>query len=261
LEEQGNMQPQADQFVELETPNGRTVRVLTRTNPRARRLSLTVGAGGPRLSAPAGTHPSTVRAFLRENAGWVQKKLRELDLTSRKLLPPVPGRNETLSFRGVELPVLWEHGAFPRVRVDGPEMVVSLNLDHPEVTRHAQRAMRNFLVREIRREASRYVGYYGMLIGKTPSAFRFAPMRTLWGSLSSGGRMALDLSLILAPPKALEYVIVHEMCHLWVRNHGPRFWSRVADAFPEVDEQRAWLNDHGHTIKHEISRWIGVKMD
>ncbi len=255
------MEPQADQFVELETPNGRTVRVLTRMHPRARRLSLTVGAGGPKLSAPIGTHPLTMRAFLRENAGWVQKKLRELDLTVRKLSPPVPGRAETLAYRGIELPVRWEYGAFPRVRVVDGEMVISLNLDHPEVTRHAQRAMRNFLVSEMRREVSRLVAYYALLIGKTPTAYRFIPMRTLWGSLSSTGRMALDLSLLLAPPKALEYVIVHEMCHLWVRNHGPRFWARVADAFPEVDQQRDWLNSQGHSIKHEISRWIGVRMD
>ncbi len=255
------MEPQADQFVELETPNGRTVRVLTRLNPRARRLSLTVGAGGPRLSAPAGTHHSTMRAFLRENALWVQKKLRELDLTSRKLAPPIPGRAETLAFRGVELPVRWEYGAFPRVRLERNELVISLNLGHAEVARHAQRAMRNFLVSEMRREVSRLVAYYSLLVGKTPTAFRFIPMRTLWGSLSSGGRMSLDLSLILAPPEALEYVIVHEMCHLWVRNHGPRFWARVAEVFPEVDEQRDWLNDQGHSIKHEISRWIGVRMD
>jgi predicted metal-dependent hydrolase len=255
------MQPQAEQFVELETPNGRTVRVLTRTNPRARRLSLTVGAGGPRLSAPMGTHPLTMRAFLRENAGWVQKKLRELDLTSRKLAPPVPGRAETLRFRGVELPVRWEQGSFPRVRIDRGELAISLNLDHVEVARHAQRAMRNFLMSETRREVSRHVAYYALRIGKTPTAMRFSPMRTLWGSLSHDGRMSLDLSLILAPPKALEYVIVHEMCHLWVRNHGPRFWARVAEVFPEVDEQRDWLNDHGHHIKHEVSRWIGVKVD
>ena len=159
------MEPQADQFVELETPNGRTVRVLTRMHPRARRLSLTVGAGGPKLSAPIGTHPLTMRAFLRENAGWVQKKLRELDLTVRKLSPPVPGRAETLAYRGIELPVRWEYGAFPRVRVVDGEMVISLNLDHPEVTRHAQRAMRNFLVSEMRREVSRLVAYYALLIG------------------------------------------------------------------------------------------------
>lgn len=255
------MPTQAEQFVDLETPNGRKVRVLTRTNPRARRLSLTVGAGGPRLSAPMGTHPSTMRAFLRENAAWVQKKLRELDLTHRKLAAPVPGRAEALWFRGVELPVRWEQGAFPRVRVEQNELVVSLNLAHQEVARHAQRAMRNFLLREMRREVSRLVAYYALLVGRTPSAFRFSPMRTLWGSLSSSGRMTLDLSLILAPPKALEYVIVHEMCHLWVRNHGPRFWARVAEAFPEVDEQRDWLNDHGHRIKHETSRWIGVSID
>jgi len=92
-------------------------------------------------------------------------------------------------------------------------------------------------------------------------ALRFQPMRTLWGSLSGDGRMNLDLSLMLAPPEALEYVVVHEMAHLWVRNHGPRFWARVAVVDPDFEQQRDWLNRYGHGIKHELSRWIGEDID
>ena len=86
-------------------------------------------------------------------------------------------------------------------------------------------------------------------------------MRTLWGSLSADGRMNLDLALMLAPPEALEYVVVHEMAHLWVRNHGPRFWARVAAVDPDFETQRDWLNRYGHAVKHELSRWIGEDID
>lgn len=255
------MKTQEDQFVELMTPNGRTVRVLTRTHARARRISLTVGAGGPRISAPHGTHPATLRAFLREHASWLQKKLREMALTGKKLSPPIPGRTETFTFRGVELPVRWQPGVFPRAFVENSELVITIDLDHPDVLRNSQRTMRNFLIREMRREVLRIVAYFSLLIGKTPTAFRFMPMRTLWGSMSVKGRMTMDVSLILAPPGALEYIVAHEMCHLWVRNHGPRFWARVAEVFPGVDEQRDWLNQNGHSVKHELSRWIGLALD
>ena len=119
-------------IVELETPNGRTVRVRAVTHPRARRLSLTIGAGGPRVSAPEGTHPATVRAFLREHAGWLQKKLRELELTGRKLAPPVPGRAETFTFRGVQLPVIWQHDRFPRIAVAPGRLDFALDLEHAD---------------------------------------------------------------------------------------------------------------------------------
>ncbi len=51
------------------------------------------------------------------------------------------------------------------------------------------------------------------------------------------------------------------MSHLWVRNHGPRFWARVAAVDTDFETQRDWLNRHGHAVKHELSRWIGEDMD
>jgi predicted metal-dependent hydrolase len=108
---------------------------------------------------------------------------------------------------------------------------------------------------------TRLSAYFALKVGRQPSALRFQSMRTLWGSLAADGRMNLDLSLMLAPPEALEYVVVHEMSHLWIRNHGPRFWARVAAVDPDFEQQRDWLNRHGHAVKHELSRWIGEEID
>lgn len=252
---------QAEQTLEVETSQGRRVRVLATVSPRARRLNLTVGAGGARISMPEGTHPATIRAFLREHADWLAKKLRQLELTTRKLAPPVPGREDSLAFRGVQLPVVWRDESFPKIRIVNSDFVIGLPLDHTDALKIAQRSVRNFLMREIRREAARLAAYYELRLNKSVTGFRFQPMKTLWGSLSADGRMSLDLSLILAPPKALEYVVVHEMCHLWVRNHSSKFWDRVEDVFPETAEQRDWLNTQGHSIKTELGRWIGRSLD
>jgi len=248
---------QAEQLLEVETSQGRRVRVLATVSPRARRINLTVGAGGARLSMPEGTHPATIRAFLREHADWLAKKLRQLELTGRKLSAPVPGREDLITFRGVQLPVVWKDEAFPKVRITNNDFVIGLPLDREDALTIATGSVRNFMMREIRRESTRLAAYYELRLGKSVAGFRFMPMKTLWGSLSVAGHMSLDLSLILAPPKALEYVIVHEMCHLWVRNHSSKFWDRVQDVFPETEEQRDWLNSSGHAIKTELSRWIG----
>src|SRR5688572_927693 len=175
--------PQSSDIVELEAPNGRTIRVRAHTNPRALRMSLTVGAGGPRVSAPAGTHPATVRAFLREHVGWLQKKMRELELTGRKLAPPVPGRAETFTFRGVQLPVSWTQDRFPRITISPGRLDFAIDLEHDDVLRISQRTMRAFLLREMRREVSRLSGYYALKIGRQASSLRFQPMKTLWGSM------------------------------------------------------------------------------
>jgi len=50
---------------------------------------------------------------------------------------------------------------------------------------------------------------------------------------------------MLAPPSALEYVVVHELCHIKHKNHSKDFWLLVAEHFPDYQQQRRWLKQHG----------------
>lgn len=249
-----------EQFLELETPRGRRIKVLATVHPRARRMSLTMGVRGPRVSTPRGTHPSEVKAFLRENADWLELKLREMERQGVRLAPPVPGVPDTFTWRGDLVLVRWDHGVFPRVRIDEGQATIALDLDHAEVDLIARRAMRGFIVAQMKREVARLTRLYEPLVGRNIVSTRLLPMHSLWGSLSVQGRMTLDLSLMLAPPAALEYVVVHEMSHLWIRNHGRRFWERVEAVFPDYDAQRVWLSRNGHAVKAELARWIGNEL-
>jgi predicted metal-dependent hydrolase len=247
-------------YVELETRRGRRIKVLAREHPRARRMSLTMSVDGPRLSTPRGTPSSAVKAFLKENADWLESKLREMERAGVRLAPPVPGVPDTLTWRGDLLLVRWEYGVFPHVKIDGTTVTIALDLDHPDVDAIARRAMRSFFVAQMKREVARLARLYEPVVGRPVRSTRLLPMKTLWGSLSAQGRMTLDLSLMLAPVEALEYVVVHEMCHLWIRNHGRRFWERVEAAYPQYHDTRVWLSRHGHAVKAELSRWIGTDL-
>lgn len=69
--------------------------------------------------------------------------------------------------------------------------------------------------------------------------------RTRWGSCSSRGTLSFNWRLVLAPVEVAEYVVVHELCHVRVPNHSPRFWQLVAQARPAYREHRRWLAEHG----------------
>jgi predicted metal-dependent hydrolase len=73
--------------------------------------------------------------------------------------------------------------------------------------------------------------------------------RTRWGSCSSRGTLSFNWRLVLAPPDVLDYVVVHELCHLREPNHSPRFWQLVAAARPGYRSQRRWLADHGWELQ------------
>ncbi|HEX4519154.1 MAG TPA: YgjP-like metallopeptidase domain-containing protein [Gaiellaceae bacterium] len=69
--------------------------------------------------------------------------------------------------------------------------------------------------------------------------------RTRWGSCSSRGTLSFNWRLVLAPYEVLDYVVVHELCHLREPNHSPRFWRLVAERRPDWHSQREWLRAHG----------------
>jgi hypothetical protein len=82
-------------------------------------------------------------------------------------------------------------------------------------------------------------------IGVEYRRIRIGGQRTLWGSCSPRGTLSFNWRLVLAPLEVLEYVVVHELCHLRVPNHSRRFWALVERHRPLWRQQRDWLRDHG----------------
>lgn len=71
-------------------------------------------------------------------------------------------------------------------------------------------------------------------------------MNSRWGSCSSKGNINLSVRLLFAPEAVIDYVILHELCHLLEMNHSPRFWNLVEQAMPNYASAEKWLKQHGH---------------
>ena len=92
------------------------------------------------------------------------------------------------------------------------------------------------------------VEYYHSFTGGSYEKITIRDQKTRWGSCSSKGTLSFNYRLMLAPPRVLDYVVVHELCHLTHMNHSANFWNMVASILPEYKEYRKWLKDNGHTL-------------
>ena len=81
-------------------------------------------------------------------------------------------------------------------------------------------------------------------LGVEPAAINLRDPRTRWGSAAPTGRLSFSWRLVLAPPEALDTVVVHELAHLRFFGHGPSFWALVASRRPDHVTWRRWLHDH-----------------
>lgn len=93
-------------------------------------------------------------------------------------------------------------------------------------------------------EIERAISQYADGFGAPPTTVSLRDPRSRWGSASRGGRLSFSWRLILAPPEALETVVIHELAHLRIFGHGPAFWALVAARRPDHVTWRHWLRDH-----------------
>lgn len=102
----------------------------------------------------------------------------------------------------------------------------------------------------VRHMVQRHAGRHGL----HPCGIAVRDQKTRWGSCGPRGDININWRLILAPPAVLEYVVVHELCHLRHRNHAKPFWDLVEDHLPHYRDQRRWLKQHGHTLMAVLAR-------
>lgn len=93
------------------------------------------------------------------------------------------------------------------------------------------------------------VAYYNQFTGGNYTSITIRDQKTRWGSCSGRGTLSFNWRLILAPPEILDYVVVHELCHLTHMNHSKEFWELVESVIPDYKTKRKWLKENGHTLR------------
>ncbi len=236
-----------------------------RRSPRSRRLRVTIHPErGVVVSVPPTTRRGwsrpepAIERFLAEREAWVRRHLAQM-ASARAELAARGGLADgaRVRFRGELHRLRVERAAGRRSTVErtgesgGDELVVRLATgDRRPVATVLREWMRDRARVAIEREVARHAA----ALGASPSRVDLRDPRTRWGSASREGRLMLSWRLVLAPPEALETVVVHELAHLRVFGHGPRFWALVASRRPDHAEWRRWLRAHSVELHGALGR-------
>jgi predicted metal-dependent hydrolase len=202
-----------------------------------------------------------IESFLRERESWL---VRHLDRQSRD--------REAMRARGGARDggLVPYRGELHRIRVqrdvrsrrrssversggeDGDELIVNLA---PADRRPLERVLEAWLRERATEAIQGSVAAHAVSLGVSPSQLDIRDPRSRWGSASRRGRLMFSWRLVLAPPGSLETVVVHELAHLRVFGHGPRFWSLVASRRPGHLADRAWLRRNSQLLHGALEAW------
>lgn len=106
-------------------------------------------------------------------------------------------------------------------------------------------AKRNVYIRKAKETITKRTSYFARLMGVSYRNITIREQKTRWGSCSSEKNLNFNWKLILAPPEVLDYVVVHELCHLKEMNHSKAFWDEVGKVMPEYETYKLWLKENG----------------
>jgi predicted metal-dependent hydrolase len=208
-----------------------------RRSDRARRVRVTVDpARGVEVVLPRRAPEREAAAAIRELRPWIERRIAELD----RARAAVQARGQSVPYLGRPLALVVQPGR-ARVHRRGDELLVPSGA--------AQRpALERFYRRAAQAEIGAKLDNACDVTGKSYSRLTIRSQRTRWASCSPTGVMSFNWRLLLAPEPVLDYVVWHEVCHLEVLDHSPRFWRLVARHCPGYREQVRWLRQHGATL-------------
>jgi predicted metal-dependent hydrolase len=219
---------------------------------RRKTIGFSIAAEGLVVSAPRWVGKGEIDAALQEKARWIVKKLQEQDERARKLA------SQRIDWRdGTSIPFLGETvivvldprstGAVLHTAQDTlpgvPRLTLHVGLPQQAAAEQIREAVQSWLQRQARRVFEERCRHFARQLGVRWTRLSLSSAATRWGSASAGGAIRLHWRLIHFGLPTIDYVVAHELAHLRVMDHSPRFWDVVRSVIPDVERLRDGLRD------------------
>jgi predicted metal-dependent hydrolase len=198
---------------------------------------------GGKVIVRAPLHASNVHIFsaLQSRAAWLQaakKKMAQMD-AARQPRNYVEG--ELFWYLGREYPLHLVDGNSPALRFDGSGTFLLSR----KRTSDGQALFIAWYREKTRNLVSQLIARYQSGQAFQVGSVRITSAKTRWGSCSGKNNLNFTYRLSMAPPSAVEYVVVHELMHTRIKNHSPQFWHAVEAVLPHWKKERVWLRKNG----------------
>jgi hypothetical protein len=133
-----------------------------------------------------------------------------------------------------------------KCRLVGGRLVVEVNAksDSENDRKAIKAALMDWYLQHAEEKIKERVSRFARLIGKRPNSTKIKNQEKRWGSCSRTGIIRFNWKIIMAPISIMDYVIVHELCHLFYPHHSPQFWQRVQSIIPDYKKRQHWLKEN-----------------
>jgi predicted metal-dependent hydrolase len=187
-----------------------------------------------------------IRMIVQKKARWILEKQKQVESNrySNSMKEFVSGESFPYLGKLYRLKVMkTAEDTIRKCRLVNGRFLVEINGNHEtEVNRTVvKKALVDWYLERAETKIKERVDRFSQQIGKTPLSIKIKNQERRWGSCSRNGSIRFNWKVIMAPISILDYVIVHELCHLIHPHHSTQFWQKVQSIIPGYRRRRDWL--------------------
>ncbi len=194
---------------------------------------------------PKGYSPEQIDAVVESKRMWIYRNLAEWrDLNATAVVREwVNGETFLYLGRSYRLSLVAEQNDTLKLKKGRFCLQRSLVDEAGEAA--AQRAFEAFYITKGEKRIRERVAFFAPKVGVKPLQIVVKEIGFRWASCTTSKTLNFHWKSMMAPPKIIDYMVVHELCHLHIRNHSNAFWNEVDKVLPDYRERKIWLKKHG----------------
>jgi predicted metal-dependent hydrolase len=216
---------------------------------RSKSASIEIEDDTVKVTVPKNLSDQRIEELIKNRTVWIRQKLKIQTETIRpKDKEYVNG--ETFSYLGRNYRLKCLSGGSGEAKLTNGYLTVWLAKDASGaasggcVRQSLQQWYQSRALEKLKEKTKRY----SAILGVSPQSVGVKEYKARWGSCSSSGDVTYNWRIIMAPHHIVDYIVVHELCHLLEHNHGPKYWKHVQNVVPNYKECREWLKVNGISL-------------
>ena len=224
-----------------------SLEMLIERTRRKRTISLQVKDNKLIIKAPRTVSRKNLDEVIQKKQKWIKQRtildFEEQNLRNRKFID-----NEKFFFRGNEYRLSLILGNKEDVRIVDGLLLVTCKDDRPINSKNVKSLIEDFYVNESAQILNTRTKEFAKIMKVQPTGITVKNYVSKWGSCNSKNKISYNWRIIMAPDCIVDYLIIHELCHIIEHNHSKNFWYHVGTYCEDFQKKRKWLRENGHML-------------
>lgn len=213
------------------------------------RKTISISIEPPRniaVMAPIGMNEDEIKEAVKSKGAWIVQKLFEFKNIESKKVNREFVNGESFMYLGrnysLQIHINEDLHNGNVVKLFRGKFHVYVNEKSDEII---SKALEEWYREKTEEQILKRIKYYQKFFNKKPTSIKVKEQKKRWGSCTAKNELLFNWRCVMAKATSLDYIIVHEMCHMYYKNHSQEFWDLVASVMNDYEVRKEWLRDYG----------------